>query len=131
MDLGGGGGDGGRCMCDFVCLHACCSEALAASLAVRRLLQTCVTRLKTLVWTLTLSCNLPSLPRAYVCTGRLVVHKPDLPPVFSPPAPQSRLGGLGLPVGLSPRASRGASVAALREYGGPNAFAIPGNHGPS
>ena len=64
--------------------------------------------------------------------GRLVVHKPDLPPSFGPPAPPSRLGGLGpLPAGLSPRASRGASVAALREYSGPNAFAIPGNHGES
>lgn len=62
--------------------------------------------------------------------GRLVVHKPDLPPSFGPPAPASRLGGVGpLPVGLSPRASRGASAAALRDYSGPNAFAIPGNHG--
>lgn len=64
--------------------------------------------------------------------GRLVVHKPDLPPSLGPPAPPTRLGGVGpLPAGLSPRASRGASVAALREYGGPNAFAIPGNHGGS
>lgn len=58
-----------------------------------------------------------------------MVHKPDLPPSFGPPAPPTRLGGVGLPAGHSPRASRGASVAALRDYGGPNAFAIPGNHG--
>jgi hypothetical protein len=56
-------------------------------------------------------------------SGRLVVHKPDLPPSFGV---QEGLAA-GCPAGLSPRSSRYASVAALRAYPGPNVFAIPGN----
>lgn len=63
---------------------------------------------------------LPSPP-----AGRLVVHKPDLPPGFG--VVEGMALGQPLPAGLSPRASRDASAAALRAYPGPNVFAIPGN----
>lgn len=60
----------------------------------------------------------------HLLSGRLVVHKPDLPPVYGV---QEATCGKDLR-GLSPRSSRHASVAALRRYPGPNCFAIPGNH---
>jgi hypothetical protein len=98
-------------------------------------------------------------PPPHYHPGRLVVHKPDLPPTCAQLQPAadggsshsnpasaaggggssgsglSRLGGLHsgggsampVPVGLSPRASRFASASVLRDYPGPNAFAIPGN----
>jgi hypothetical protein len=73
--------------------------------------------------TCTSRCIVPHLPAAPAAAGRLVVHKPDLPPSFGV---QEGLAA-GCPAGLSPRSSRYASVAALRAYPGPNVFAIPGN----
>ncbi|GIL77238.1 hypothetical protein Vretifemale_6729 [Volvox reticuliferus] len=63
-------------------------------------------------------------PPPHFHPGRLVVHKPDLPPAWG-------VQEAHLPCdlrGLSPRSSRRASSAALRRYMGPTAFAIPGNH---
>ncbi|WIA33540.1 hypothetical protein OEZ86_006664 [Tetradesmus obliquus] len=67
-------------------------------------------------------------PPPHYHPGRLVVHKPDLPPSFGVQEGLAAGCGAGCPAGLSPRASRYASVAALRAYPGPNVFAIPGNH---
>eukprot|EP00879_Flechtneria_rotunda_P018990 GHRR01019937.1.p1 GENE.GHRR01019937.1~~GHRR01019937.1.p1 ORF type:complete len:748 (+),score=303.12 GHRR01019937.1:256-2499(+) len=64
-------------------------------------------------------------PPPHYHPGRLVVHKPDLPPAFGV---QEGLACHTYPSGLSPRSSRYASVAALKSYSGPNVFAIPGNH---
>ncbi|MEW5320472.1 MAG: hypothetical protein WDW38_011542 [Sanguina aurantia] len=63
-------------------------------------------------------------PPAHYHPGRLVVHKPDLPPVYG--VQEATLPGG--PRGMSPRTSRHASAAALRSYTGPHCFAIPGNH---
>ncbi|KAG2491434.1 hypothetical protein HYH03_010220 [Edaphochlamys debaryana] len=63
-------------------------------------------------------------PPPHFHAGRLVVHKPDLPPVWG----VHEAAFPGDLRGLSPRSSRHASSAALRRYGGPSAFAIPGNH---
>ncbi|GLI59475.1 hypothetical protein VaNZ11_001358 [Volvox africanus] len=63
-------------------------------------------------------------PPPHFHPGRLVVHKPDLPPAWG-------VQEAHLPCdlrGLSPRSSRWASSSALRRYTGPTAFAIPGNH---
>jgi hypothetical protein len=68
---------------------------------------------------------LPAVPASF--PGRLVVHKPDLPPSFGVQEGLAAGCAAGCPAGLSPRSSRYASVAALRSYPGPNAFAIPGN----
>ncbi|GFR41995.1 hypothetical protein Agub_g2809, partial [Astrephomene gubernaculifera] len=65
-------------------------------------------------------------PPPHFHPGRLVVHKPDLPPAWG--VQEAVLQGAADLRGLSPRSSRTASAAALRRYGGPTAFAIPGNH---
>ena len=41
---------------------------------------------------------------------------------------EAQLPGAGDLRGMSPRSSRHASAAALRRWGGPTCFAIPGNH---
>lgn len=63
-------------------------------------------------------------PPPHYHPGRLVVHKPDLPPMYGV---HDHCGGESLR-GMSPRSSRTASSAALRAYRGPHSFVIPGNH---
>ncbi len=50
-------------------------------------------------------------PPPHYHPGRLVVHKPDLPPSYNPTPSRD-------PRGMSPRSSRTASVEALRDYHG-------------
>ena len=83
-------------------------------------------------------------PPAHYHPGRLVVHKPDLPPggarrnggafdgvAFGGGGAFGAAGGGARgasPRGASPRAGRRAGADALAAYRGPGCFAIPGNH---